>query len=86
MFTPKIYNPGINKTALENLYRREIERINGIIRRSVATYRDWENADERLRTMYKSREEYLARIDYWRDLRHSYIRKLHDLHRGIACE
>lgn len=84
MFTTKTTEiSGVQQATLERLYLRKIREINAKLRRLHATYNDWANADERLRSHY-TREEYrVAFIDHWYAERSTYVHKLRDVRRGI---
>lgn len=77
---------GAQQKTLEALYLRRIREINAKLRRLNATYFDWENADERLRSRY-TREQFKASfIDYQWNERHSYVMKLRNVRRGFVIE
>lgn len=83
MFTTKTSEAGVQQAALAHLYLRRIREINEKLRRFNATYNDWDNADERLRSRY-TREQYREQfIEYWRGERHTYVLKLRDVRRGV---
>lgn len=76
----------VQKSTLESLYLLRIREINEKLRKFYATYNDWENADERLRSHY-TREQYKEMfIDRWLGERHTYIIKLRDIRRRILNE
>ena len=84
MFGNRTIEAGVQQAALERLYLRRIREINAKLRRFNATYNDWANADERLRSHY-TREEFRALfIEPRLSERHAYVLKLRDVRRGIA--
>lgn len=74
------------QSTVENLYLGRIREINEKLRKFYATYNDWENADERLRSHYTREQFRVQFIDYQLDRRRVCIYKLRDVRRGIIHE
>lgn len=83
MFTTRTTEAGVQQAALESLYLRRIRKINAKLRRFNATYNDWADADERLRSHYTREEFRELFIERWSNERHAYVLKLRDVRRGI---
>lgn len=83
----KIEVIGLNQTILENSYHSKINEINDNIKKCMQKYNDWENVDEKTKSIFHTREEYKRRtIDYMRLMRAGYIHKLHDVRNGYIYE
>lgn len=82
----KIEVSGVNQKVLENQYHRKIHEINAILKKLNATYNDWDNADERTKSMYTREKFKTTFIDYQLQMRRSYIYKLRDVRNGYIYE
>lgn len=82
----KIEVYGIEQQMLEKRYHDNIHACNERIRKNTATYNNWENADERVRSRY-TKEEYKEQfIDHWFEERRNWIFKLRDVRQGFIYE
>ena len=81
----KIY--GSNQKQLECVVHNKIHDLNKALKNAIAEYNDFENAPDKVKRVYKSKDEYKRRvIDRLHDNRKYYIKRLSNIRKGIITE
>lgn len=78
---------GSNQKQLESVVHNKIHELNAALKKANKQYNDWDNVDEKTKRVYKTPEDFKSRvIDWLREDRTYYIKKLHSIRQGYIAE
>lgn len=78
---------GNNQKQLESVVHNKIHELNAALKKANKQYNDWDNVDEKTKRVYKTPEDFKVRvIDWLREDRAYYIKKLHSIRQGYIAE
>ena len=78
---------GVSQRQLEHVTHNKIHAINTSLKKAYAIYKDWEHADDKTKRVYKTPDDFKARVlDRLSEDRRYYVYKLRDIRRGSILE